>query len=460
MATAKQWSLWLGPPLAAIAFLLLSVTGHEPPACWTGAVTTLCAAWWICEPVPLAVTALTPFVIFPLTGVLTHKDVAASYGDTLILLFMGGFMLSAAMEKSGAHRRVALGIVRSVGGRGGRWVVLAFMLATAALSMWISNTACALMMLPVAMAVIRDTDDDALAPPLLLGIAYAASIGGIGTPIGSPPNIIFMGVFSAQTGRQISFPQWMTLGVPVVLVMLPLAWLWLTRRLRGGAGVKVAALGPWTAAQVRVLAIFAVTAALWVTREAPFGGWSGLIGAKGASDSTVALGAVMALFLIRDGKGEALLDWPTAARIPWGILLLFGGGIAIARAFDASGLSASLGNVLSGLAGRPAWIMIAIICLAVTFLTEVTSNTATTALLMPILAAAGLGAGINPVLLMAPAALSASCAFMLPVATPPNAIIYGAGSFPVRRMASEGLAMNLIGVLVIGTLCYFIIRGW
>jgi solute carrier family 13 (sodium-dependent dicarboxylate transporter), member 2/3/5 len=354
-------------------------------------------------------------------------------------------------------------------------LVFGFMLASAVLSMWISNTATTLMLLPVALAALEGQRDDRLTVPLLLGIAYASSIGGIGTPVGTPPNVILMGVYQSSTGKEISFLEWMKIGVPVVVLFIPLAWLWLTRHLSqrrpaprasehqagktsaGDAAVPLPALGPWRSAEKRVLAVFALTALAWVTRSEPFGGWSGLIGATGVGDSTVALGAVVALFLVPSGRGDALLDWPTAAKIPWGLLILFGGGIAIARAFDESGLSQSLGAVLSALATWPVPLMLIVIALVVTFLTEVTSNTATTSLLMPILATAAAAAAVDPRLLMVPAAMSASCAFMLPVATAPNAIVFGTERFDTKVMAREGFGLNLMGTVVISGVCYLLL---
>jgi len=375
-------------------------------------------------------------------------------------LLLGGFMLSMAMEKSGAHRRLALGMERLVGGRGGRRLVLGFMVAAAGLSMWISNTATTLMLLPVALAVLEQSGEEEMTAPLLLGMAYAASVGGIGTPVGTPPNVILMGVYNEHTGHEISFVEWMKIGLPVVVVMVPVQWLWLSRKMkRGTAKLDLPDPGPWRPAEKRVLTVFFLTAFAWVTRSDPFGGWSGLFGVPGAGDSTVALTAVVAMFLIPDGEDAQLLDWKTAAKIPWGLLLLFGGGIAIARAFGESGLSQALGSVLAALASWPLLLMLVVIALCVTFLTEVTSNTATTSLLMPILAAAATAAAIDPRLLMVPAAISASCAFMLPVATAPNAIVFGTGKCPTRKMAREGFALNLFGALVVTAVCYTMLGG-
>jgi sodium-dependent dicarboxylate transporter 2/3/5 len=447
----------VGGPALGIAMGLLTLgLGLDAKAAWTAAITALCAAWWVTEPIPIPATSIIPFAAFPLTGVLDHRAVATAYGHTLILLLLGGFILSTAMASSGAHKRLAVGMVRMVGGTGGRRLVLGFMLATAVCSMWISNTATTLMLLPVALAVLEQDEasggGDTLKVPLLLGIAYAASIGGMGTPVGTPPNVIFMGIYKEATGNEIAFIDWMTIGIPAVLLLIPVTWFFLTRRLEGGRSLDLPVLGDWRTAEKRVLWVFLITAMLWVCRTAPLGGWSALLDVPGAGDSTVALGAVVVLFLLPDGEGGRMLDWETASRIPWGLLLLFGGGIAIARGFEASGLSTALGGWLANDLGITTWSVIAMtltICLAVTFLTEITSNTATTTLLMPVLAAAGIAAGIDPAALMIPAALSASCAFMLPVATAPNAIVFGTDMVSTKRMAREGFALNLVGAVVI-----------
>jgi len=452
--TRRSRNLLIGIALASLCGIGVAAADMSNAAIATAAITGLCAAWWVLEPIPIPVTSLIPFAAFPLCGVLSHRKVATAYGDSMILLLMGGFMLSTAIEHTGVHRRIALGMVRLTGGTGRR-TVLGFMLASAMCSMWISNTATVLMLLPVALAVIDSQDGERLAFPLLLGIAYAASVGGMGTPIGTPPNLIFMKIYQDHTGKTISFLQWMTIALPVVVVFVPIIWLWITRSLRGVPAPQLPATGRWTQPEKRVLIVFALTAAAWVFRRQPLGGWSGLLGVTQAGDSTVALAAVVVLFLVPngEGEGEALLRWDKARDIPWGLLLLFGGGIAISQAFDASGLSAKLGVALAGLSHWPALAIIFIISLAVTFMTEVTSNTATTNLLMPILAAAAVAANVDPMLLMVPATMSASCAFMLPVATAPNAIVSGAG-VPTARMAREGVALNIIGAVVITTICW------
>jgi len=457
-ATPTQTTALLaGPILALLAGYLMSLADFSQVSAVTLGITVLCVIWWVFEPVPIPATSLVPLALLPMFGVLTPKDVASAYGHPLILLLLGGFILSTALAANGAHRRIALTMVRAFGGGSSRRLVFGFMAASALLSMWISNTATTLMLLPVAMAIIDRSRDPDLARPLLLGIAYAASIGGIGTPIGTPPNIIFMGVYQQQVGTAITFAEWMTWGVPVVLTFVPVAALWLTRGLTYQGAPDLPHPGPWRAAEVRVLTVFGITALLWITRLEPFGGWSTLLGTAHSDDYMVAFLAVAALFLIPNGEGGKLLDWESAEKIPWGMLILFGAGIAIAEAFVQSGLSELLGSLLSGLATLPILLTMLIICLAVTFMTEATSNTATTTLLMPILAAAALGAGMDPRLLMVPAAMSASCAFMLPVATAPNVIVFSTGRFTVRDMALEGFALNLFGVLIIGFACYLLI---
>ena len=443
----------LGPALACLTYLLLQLAGWDHLACYTGAISALCATWWIFEPVPIPATSLIPIALLPLFGVLSPAEVGASYGSPLVLLLMGGFILSTAMERSGAHLRVALYMVNLFGGSSSRRLVMGFMAAAATLSMWISNTATALMLLPVALAVIERSKDPKLAVPLLLGIAYAANIGGIGTPIGTPPNLIFREIYQQTTGEEVLFLTWMSWGVPAVLMLTPLAALWATRHLTHQGQVEMPVVGQWQTDEKRVFTVFVLTAVAWMTRGQPFGGWSTWLDLKGANDASVALVAVVCMFLIPNGKGERLLDWETAAKIPWGMLILFGGGIAIAKAFVVSGLSAALGNALVGITTWHIIFIIGVICLTITFLTEMTSNTATTALMMPILAAGAVAAGIEPALLMVPAAMSASCAFMLPVATAPNTIVFSTGRFTTMKMVREGLVLNFIGLTVITLIC-------
>lgn len=451
----------LGAGGALLTGVACGFSGLPDAACWTAAITVLCATWWILEPVPIPATSLVPFAVFPLTGVLHHQEVARAYGHTLILLLLGGFILSTAMERSGAHRRLALGLARLLENRSGhttpRRLVLGFMLAAALGSMWISNAATTLVLVPIALAALERSPGEETGAAVLLGICYAASIGGLGTPIGTPPNLLFMATYGETTGQQWSFLDWMALGLPIVALMIPAAFWLVTRRLPSTPLPSIEVLGPWKPAERRVLLVFGAAACAWVTRTAPAGGWQGLLGVDTPGDATVALGAVVALFLIPDGKGQRLLDWKTAQSIPWGILLLFGGGLALARAFGSSGLSAVIGQHLSALAHVPTLLMIFSVCLAVTFLTEVTSNTATVALLMPLLAAAATSADIEPALLMLPAALSGSCAFMLPVATAPNAIVFATGRVSTARMARTGFGLNLLGAVIVSLACWLLL---
>lgn len=447
----RQIALFAGPLVAAAIWFYMTSTGLDEKMAWTAAITALCAVWWIFEAIPIPVTSLLPLAGLPLFGILTPAEVGAAYGSPLILLMLGGFMLSTAMARSGAHRRLALMMVGWFGGHAGRQLVLGFMVAAAVLSMWISNTATSLMLLPIALAICEKLERRRMRVGLMLGIMYGCSIGGIGTPIGTPPNLIFMRVYAENTGIEPTFADWMGWALPVVIIMIPLAALWLSRGMRQGDKIDLPDQGPWRTEEIRTLAVFVVTALLWITRQEPFGGWSGLLGLESANDASVSLLAVVAMFLVPNGKGQKLLDWETAVTIPWGVLILFGGGVAIASGFAQSGLSAEVGEALSGLSTLPIFLVIALLCLAVSFLTEVTSNTATAALLMPILAAAALAADLDPKLLMIPAAMSASFAFMLPVATGPNAIVFGSGVFTIEEMAKEGFVLNILGAIVIST---------
>lgn len=433
--------------------ILISVGSGLPAAmAWTAFVTVACAGLWMTEALPLPVTALIPIAVFPLVGVLTPAEVAQAYGNPIILLFLGGFLLSRAMESSGAHRRLALEMVHVVGGTGHR-LLFAFMLASAVLSMWVSNTATVLMLLPVAMAVVDAMQDKRMATALLLAVAYGASIGGLGTPIGSPPNLIFLQVYHEQTGEVISFVEWMSLGLPVVICLLPLAGLWLARNLQATNAVGLPSRGVWTSWEKRVLLVFALTALGWITRTDPWGGWAAWLHLPQANDASVALLGALVLFALPNGQGGPLLSWESAVKIPWGMLILFAGGIAIAKAFSASGLSTVIGDELAAVSALPLVLTITVISLSVTFLTEINSNTATAVLLLPLLASAALAGGQNPLLYMLPATFSASCAFMLPVATPPNAIVFGSGKVTVQEMMREGVVLNLLGVVVITALC-------
>ena len=440
---------------AVMAGLLSHLLDQSQAASITSAVATLCVFWWIFEPIPIPVTSLVPMALLPLLGVISPADVGAAYGSPLILLLMGGFLLSKGMESTGAHTRIALTVVRLVGANEPRRLILGFMLAAALLSMWISNTATVLMLLPVALAVIASSSaPKALAPPLLLGLAWACSIGGLGTPIGTPPTLIFMQVYEETTGTAVSFSEWMSWGIPVVAVMVPAIALFLARQVPNDLTVALPDIGEWRSAEKRVLVIFALTALAWMTRTEPFGGWREWLDMPMANDAAVAFCAVIAMFVSRDKTGEPLISWEQASAIPWGVLLLFAGGITLAKGFVASGLSTQVGELLANLALVPTLFAIVMVAILVTALTEATSNTATTALLMPILAAASMAAHIDPLILMVPAAMSASCAFMLPVATAPNAVVFGTGQIGIQTMVRWGIWVNVLGVVVISTVVF------
>jgi sodium-dependent dicarboxylate transporter 2/3/5 len=445
--------LFLGPLAGGLLAFVLHAQGDSPALAITLGCLVWVALWWLFEPVPAAFTALIPMSVLPMAGVITPKQVAEAFGNELILLLMGGFMMAAALERNHAHRRLALGMVRAFGGHSGRHLLWGFVFATGLVSMWISNTAATLMMLPVAMAVLEDYRDERLRVPLVLGIAYAASVGGWGTPIGTPPNLVFMQVYEQTTGSRMGFLEWMSFGVPIVLLFLPLLALWLGRHLKQSPAAEVPRLGPWHASERRVLMVFALIVAAWIFRSDPYGGWTGLTGLKGVNDASIALFGVLLMGIIPDGRGSTLLDWSTAERVPWAALVLFAGGIALATAFQTSGLGDRIAGMLGGLRDWPAWMLIIGVCLGVTLLSEIASNTATAVLLMPILAATAIATGVDPALLMVPAVLAASCGFMLPVATAPNLVAYGTGKVPLRRMMREGFVLDLLGVAVLSGVC-------
>jgi sodium-dependent dicarboxylate transporter 2/3/5 len=335
----KTITLFAGPLSALLMYFLVintSTAQNNAALAITAAVSVICIIWWVFEPVPIPVTSLIPLAIFQISGVLTANEVGQSYGSSLILLLLGGFILSKSMERSGAHLRLALFMVNLFGNTSSKQLVLGFMVTAAVLSMWISNTATTLMLLPVALAVANQAKDKQLAVPLMLSIAFAASIGGIGTPIGTPPNLVFMQVYEQQFDKNIGFTEWMSWGVPVVLVMIPMTWLWLTRKLTYTGGFDMPDVGRWSTIEKRVMTVFAFTAFAWVTRKEPFGGWSSWLDLPTANDASVALIAVILMFVIPAGyesenrRHEKLLNWETATTIPWGVLLLFGGGIPLA----------------------------------------------------------------------------------------------------------------------------------
>ena len=444
--------IWFGPLVGVLVSFMFSgaLTGEMQ---YTLAITIWVALWWVFEVVPIPIASLVPFVMFPIGGILSNKMIAQAYGHWLIILLMGGFMLSTMIERSGLHHRFAVSIIRLVGVDSPKRLLLGVMLATAMMSAWISNTATTLIVLPIVLALGRMTRDDEVVSILLLGLAYAASIGGMATPIGTPPNVVLLGVLEETTGETIPFLSWMRFAAPISGLLLGLTWLFLSRRLgRRLQAIELPTLPLMDTLQKRVLVIFAMVVFLWVFRSQPFGGWTRFFPSMQIGDDTIALFGVVLAFVVPSGnKDERVLTWETAKDIPWGLLLLFGGGIAIAKAFQQSGLSKIIGEQLVGLQEFPLLFMVAGLCLGVTFLTEVTSNTATTTLLMPILVSAAMASQMDPKLWMVPAALSASCAFMLPVATAPNAIVFGSGAVSTTQMSRTGFWVNLIGVAVITT---------
>lgn len=449
----KIIGLFLGLLFAFAAFFVMKGFGQASAPSFTIAVAVLCAYWWVTETIPIAVTSLIPLSLFPMTGVLSKADVSGAFGNPINFLLLGGFILSLALSKNGAHLRLAAGVIGLIKPKTDRQLVLAIMAAAAALSMWISNAATVLMLLPVALAVLdarqKQGAGGALTVPLLLGLCYAASIGGMGTPIGTPPNLIFIGMYEQASGATVSFLQWMGWAIPAVLCLLPAAAWVLTRNVKGGDGYEMEDLGRWRPAEIRILAIFVVTAVLWMTRADPFGGWSVWLDLPNAHDGHVALLAAVLVFTLPGDKGEPLLHWSDAQKLPWGVILLIAGGLALSTALKNAGLTDALAAQLGALSMLPLLFVIFSICIAVTFVTEFTSNSASTALLLPVLAAAAVASGMDPINMMLPATLSASCAFMTPMATAPNAIVFGSERISIRSMVRHGIILNVLCALII-----------
>lgn len=472
-ALRRLIGLFLG--LAVFATLLaMAPPADLAPMAWrVAAVGALMAVWWVVEAIPVAATALVPLALLPLLDVVPVKTVAASYANPLIFLFLGGFMIALAMERWNLHRRIALHILRWAGARPAR-MTAGFMGATAFLSMWVSNTATATMMLPIGLSVIallQGADDiteiegppDNFAIGLLLGIAAAANIGGTATLIGTPPNALLAGLFEETYGRRIGFGEWLALGLPFAMVMLAGAWLLLTRLLyrmsdtemRGAAGVidqELARLGPVTLAERLVAGVLGLTALAWIVRPL-LNQWPPL---ADLSDPVIAVLAGLVLFAIpvKLGKGTFLLDWTATRRLPWGVLLLVGGGLALGESVNASGLSSWLADALAGAAAWPTVGLIAGVAGVVMLVSHFASNTATAATFLPVIATLATSVGQPPLLLAVPAVLAASCAFMMPVATPPNAIVFASGLITVPQMARAGLLINLLALGLIVVLSY------
>ncbi|EMR06252.1 Na(+)/dicarboxylate symporter [Bhargavaea cecembensis DSE10] len=476
--TAQLIGLIAGPLLFFLILFFFNPEGLSPEARAILAGTVWMAAWWITEAVPIPVTSLLPLVLFPLAGGLDVKSTASAYGDENIFLFMGGFMIALAMEKWNLHRRIALTIISAIGTNINR-IVLGFMVATGFLSMWISNTATAMMMVPIGLAITYQVADALKNDPsvdtsqenfgfgkaLMLGIAYSASVGGIATLIGTPPNTALAAAMEKMYGIEISFGQWMLFGTPFAWLFILLIWLYLVKiafpqkikELPGGREMILAEkekLGSASTEEKLVFTVFVLAALSWITRSFFLQNFL-----PGISDGVIAMLFAIVLFVIPavNVKGDRLLDWETAVKLPWGILLLFGGGLAIAAGFVGSGLSEWIGGQLTALDAVPLIVVIIVVTALVIFLTEITSNTATAAMMYPIMGALAVALDVHPFALMVAAGVAASCAFMLPVATPPNAVVFGSGYLRIPDMAKAGLALNIMGIVLVPLFIWFLL---
>lgn len=454
---AQTIGLWLGPlAFAAIAFGP-SFGGLPPEAQRVAGLAVWMAIWWATEAAPIAATSLLPLVALPLLGAGTERQAAAPYANPIVLLLLGGSILAVGIERWRLHARIALNALTLSGDRP-RLILLGFMLATAFISMWISNTATALMMTPIALSVAATMGEDrkGFAQAMVLGVAYAASIGGIATPIGTPTNLIAMSYLKEHTGQAVSFADWMALGVPAMLALIPLCWLILSWGVESGGRVAGAALeirrerdalGPMRAPEARVLGVFAVVVGLWISGE-----WlRSDLGLKGVTDMSIVMAGAIAMMILPAGGGErrALVTWGEAQKIPWGVILLFGGGISLAEAMERTGLAGALGEALGALAGLPPIVVVLAVTALVILLTEFMSNVATITMLLPVLAALAIALGAPPVALIVPAAIAASCGFMMPAGTGPNAVAYATGKTSVAGMMRRGFAVNLVALVVL-----------
>ncbi|MDX1671538.1 MAG: SLC13 family permease [Balneolaceae bacterium] len=479
------WTGLISGPLSALLLIgPVELGGAGPQVMAMAGIATWMSIWWIMEIIPLGATALLPLILFPLLGIMDGNSTAGAYINYVIFLFLGGFLIALAMERWELHRRIALRTLLMFGSELHR-LVFSFMLASAFLSMWISNTATAVMMLPIGLAVLKNFDrrmDDEVAKRfsvvLLLGIAYGCSVGGVATLVGTPPNLAFVRIYEINMPEAlpVTFGQWMLLGLPLTVIMLGITWGVLTKlKIPDLAGYRVdrsvireeyRSLGPMSREEKVVLAVFAATALLWVFRAdlrlgvLTIPGWSNLLPYPGMiDDGTVAIAMALLLFVIpaKNGNHDFLLEAHIFREVPWGIILLFGGGFALAEGFLESGLSEYIGQQFKALSGVPVLGLTGMICASVTFLTELTSNTATAQTILPIVASVANAIGVHPLLLMVPATLSASFAFMMPVATPPNAILFGSDRIPIMEMVKTGLILNLIGIVVVTFVSYFLI---
>jgi solute carrier family 13 (sodium-dependent dicarboxylate transporter), member 2/3/5 len=470
----KSIGIILAPSLFFILLIVPPPENLELAAWRTAAVGLFMAILWITEAVPIPVTALLPIVFFPILGINSIKGATAPYANPLVFLFLGGFIIALGMQKWHLHRRIALNIINVIG-MNPKSIIAGFMVATAFLSMWVSNTATTMMMLPIAMSVMQVAKDDnskteANGPSsfqlaLLLGIAYSASIGGLGTLIGTPPNAFMAGFLNETYGYEIGFAKWMLVGIPLVLIGLPLTFYTLTKivfpikikTLKGGHEFithELKKLGAFSKPEKLIAFVFALVAVLWVMRPILAKHFGGL------SDAGIAIfGAVILFFIPVDFKQKIfLLDWKSAEKLPWGVLLLFGGGLSLASAISSTGLSLWIGNELASISAWPVFLIVLVIAAIIIFLTELTSNTATAAAFLPIMASVAISTGQNPLLFVVPSAVAASCAFMLPVATPPNAIVYGSGKITIPQMAKAGFLLNIIFILIISVMLFTLVR--
>ena len=466
--------LLLGPLLFVLTLLFLQTDGLDQNGIFVVAAALWIATWWVTEAIPIPATSLLPLVLFPMGGIMTNQDTASFYGDDIVFLFLGGFLLAVAMEKWNLHTRIALSIIKAIGTTTAT-ILLGFMISTALLSMFVSNTAAVMIMIPIGLAIIKEAhslstpsvQDDVkiFEKSLVLAIGYAGTIGGLGTLIGTPPLIILAGQMKQIFDVEMNFAQWMLVGVPVVIVMLGLAWAYMNffqfkhgmKQLPGGRKIivdELDKLGKITKEEKWVLAVFILAAALWILRGFFFDqfAFTELLG-----DGSIAMLAAVLLFIIPSKKQNGrVLDWGVAKDLPWGVLLLFGGGLALAGAIVETGVDQWIGEMLSGVGGMPLLLMIAIVALLILFLTEFTSNTATATMILPVLAGLSIALDVHPLALMIPAAMAANCAFMLPVGTPPNAIVFGTGKVSIGEMMKAGFGLNVIAALII----IFVVYLW
>ncbi|MFD2726219.1 SLC13 family permease [Hyunsoonleella rubra] len=472
MKTSKRIGLVLGPLLFILIRLFFAPEGLSDEANGVLASTAWIAVWWITEAIPIAATALLPIALFPLSGSLDIGTTTASFGHKFVFLYLGGFIIAIAIEKWNLHKRIALNIINIIGSNVQK-IILGFMVATAFLSMWISNTATSVMMLPIGIAIIKQlkdnpkTDEDEnliFGKALMLAIAYSASIGGIATLIGTPPNLVLAGVVSETYGYEITFSQWFIFGFPISVILLAICWKYLTsfaftfnqNEFPGGKQeIKrlLQSLGKMAYEEKIVAIVFATTAFCWITR-------SFLLKKilPNMDDTIIAIVFALVLFLIPSKtKHKNIMSWKDTRDLPWGIILLFGGGMALAKGFETSGLALWIGNQMTTLVGVSTIVLILLLIASVNFLTEITSNLATTAMLLPVLAPMALTIDMHPFVLMVGAAVAASCAFMLPVATPPNAVVFGSGYLRIPDMVSKGIVMNVISIIILTLFVVFVL---